>query len=154
MIQKSKIKRELKGSFTVEAAIVLPIILYVLLLIVYGAFYAYSSYTLSLNAYISVFRGSRTNLLKENAYQTTEESMKIFIQKELPAVTGIQYEIQSNLQRNDIEVEAKIQIPFMQSIMQAVWPVRISRYAKRTDPVFFLRNCRKVETLYKERRDI
>lgn len=155
-MQKSKGKRKIKikGSFTIEAAIVLPIIIYVLLLIVYGAFYAYSSYTLSLNAYISVFRGSRANLLKENAYHITEEAMKSFVQKELPAATNIQYEIQSDLQRNDIEVKAKIRIPFMQPLMQSIWPVYINRYAKRTDPVFFLRNCRSMEALYRERQDI
>lgn len=147
-------EKGLRGSFTVEAAIVLPMIVYVLLLIVYGAFYLYSSYTLSLHAYISVFRGSRANLLQRNAYQITEQSMQTFVQEELPAVTKIRYETAADMWDNEIEVSAEMRIPFAQSVIQKLFAMKINRYAERTDPMFFLRNCRKIKALYTERQDI
>ena len=140
----------LKGSFTIEAAIVLPLIVYVLLLVIYIGFYVYSSYALTLDAYISVFRGSRANLQKENAHQVTEETMKTALQEELPAMGNIAYDIQSDTWKNSITVKGMRKIPFMQSVISRWIPLHISRYAERTEPVFFLRNCRKLKAVLEE----
>ncbi len=151
--RKNRKERWMKGSFTIEAAVVLPVVLYVLLLVVYSALYLYSSYTLSLGAYISAFRGSRANLLKEDGCQAAARTMQGLTSEKLPAVENVQYMAEGNLWKNSVEAKTKIQIPFMQPILQKRFAVQIKRESGRIDPAFFLRNCRKVKALYEERRD-
>lgn len=140
MLQKS-----VKGSVTIEASVVLPLLIYSLLLIVYLSFYMYSRYALSLDAYSSVFRGSRSNLLTENAYETVDNAMGDFIKEPLPGLGGIRYEIESGMWKNVIEVKSSIRIPFAQSVINRIYPVHIRISAERTEPALFLRSCRKIE---------
>lgn len=141
------VRKSVKGSMTVEASVVLPILVYILLLIVYLSFYVYSRYALSLDAYISVFRGSRSNLLTENTYETVDNTMEDLTKEPLPGLGGIRYEIESGIWKNAIEVKSSIRIPFAQSVINRIYPVRINIYAERTEPALFLRNCRKIEKL-------
>lgn len=159
MMRESKmhnkhIAKGMKGSFTIEASVILPLIVYILLLVVYLSFYLYSSYVLSLDAYMSVFRGSRADMLCDNAYQVTEKAMQTFLTEQLPAVGDIEYNIQSTMWKTRMEVQGKVKIPFLQTVWNHIFPLYIVRYAERTEPVFFLRNCRKIQAGLTERQDL
>lgn len=143
-------RKELKGSVTVEASVVLPMIVYILLLVVYLAFYQYSNYALAADGYVSAFRGSRANLLAGNSDQTVCAAMEQFMKEPLPGVGGVSYETKSGMWRNEITIKGSIRIPFAQSVIAGKYPISMNVYAQRTEPALFLRNCRKIE----ERRNL
>ena len=142
-------KDGLSGSFTVEAAIVLPIVIYILLLVVYISFYLYSNYALALHAYISAFRGSRSSVA-EAGYAVTEESMQFFLQEELPAVGEIKHNIYTSMWKTQVEIKGKSRIPFWERWIERFAPIHISSYAQRIEPVSFIRNCRRLEAAFME----
>lgn len=133
-MKKSKWKEGQKGSFTIEASVMVPMICMVLLLILYVIFYYHDKNILSGATYeTAVWASGRKN------YE--EEEIKSYFQKrirgKLILFGSVQEEIQ--VEKEEIRISCVARKKRMKVTAQAA--------AKRTEPEKFIRNVRKLEKL-------
>lgn len=133
-------QKDVGGYFTVEAALVMPIVLYVIFMILYLLFFQYNRCLLELDMGIFALRGSlaqaetnedRAELLRKQAMELDEENY-----------IGWQCgKIQWKLEKGTLQVEQQgaLEFPFTEEL----WSVEVNYENHILSPVSFLRYYRK-----------
>ncbi|MDD3368622.1 MAG: hypothetical protein PHP50_06985 [Lachnospiraceae bacterium] len=140
------------GYFTIEATLLMPVIIMVILFLYYVSFYLYDCCLLSQDAYLVVLEGGR------NMYDDTETAT----QKAQSMINQQYFDkyMSWKANKNELYVDDK-NITVIQSGQVRVpmfskhfWKferqnffIKVKREGKRRDPVTFIRNCRKVMKL-------
>lgn len=143
-------RKKLSGYFTVEAAFIMPIVICILALLCYLGFFLYNRCTLLQNAYIMGFRGSVMDGLKneETAAYILKQGDKLLPQ--YYAVSNLNKNVTVSMFEISVHLQCEMRVPFAflsweQEKMNGVWEIQEEKKLDRTDPVDFIRVCRKVE---------
>lgn len=154
-ILKYKVKQSiwqshLSGSSTIEAALIMPIILTVLFLIIYLTLFLYGKAQLTRNAYAAVLRASQAEM------ETTQKRAAI-AKKEFETLQNESYLTGIDASK-DIQTDGDtitIQVDYCQNINSAVFMEKsLSRRAfagsmeykaKTNHPASFIWKCRRIE---------
>lgn len=154
---KIKIKYK-KASYTVEASLLLPLVLSVITFLIYGCFYLYDRTVLTGLAYESALFGSR---MEENnkdiILQQTKEKGNQLLSKKVINTRGIVTQVKVSgdnvlvSYRGDFKVPGGVLIEML--IKKYVVEIKVEGEAKRLHQVSFLRECRTVEALLDNSRE-
>lgn len=142
-----------KGYFTVEAALILPFTLAVIVFLIYIMFYQYNRCLADQDLGIMAFRGSLEKVEdKEQLLLILQDNIKNLYQDKFIAFQADS--IQINLKENMVCIEGggSTQVPFPQLSMltgQDNWRIHRQFVNHRMDPVLFVRTCRKLKEISK-----
>lgn len=136
-----KEKRRLSGSYTVEASFIFPMIVIVIIFIFYLMFFVHDKCVINAAADQAALRGSRVSASGGSVYQETENSVRELLDKRLLAAGNLIYDITVSSKEIQVVCKGEILIPFRDTRL----PIEVIGYAKRQDPVTFIRECRIIE---------
>lgn len=136
----------LKGSYSIEMGMILPLVLFVLVGIIYLVFYLYDISLMRQTVYLAGLRGGYSR-------NRTEEYVNVVLQygqekqKELWAAKDAQFQTEIRGNKIEINCEGRVEVPFGGRYFKNLWDYRIELRMERKRPVQLIRNCRKVEGL-------
>lgn len=145
--------RKYKGVYTIEAALIMPMILTVIVLIIYWAFFLHDRAILSNAAYTACLRGSQM-INSENVEGELNKICKDLYNNRLLATTDVSYEIKSGSKDITVTYYGNIKIPAGTLLCKYmtdgknVIEVKASGKAQICDAVKFIRDCRLLENAY------
>lgn len=143
-----KIKK-LEGSYTVEAALLFPLILSVIILVMYISFFLHDRCVMNQSAYQAALRASRVKTSEGKVMGTAERAADELMEKCMLATTGVTHSVDISGSEIKVRYEGTLRIPagvlFMNIYGSDGIRVEGSGSAKRKDPVRFIRQCRMVE---------
>lgn len=135
------------GYLTVEASLIMPVVLYVCIFIIYTGFFMYDRCLMKQDAYRAALRGSSVyRNSNQKVYNTAYEAMSEFAGEQYIAAEW-EYEmaVQSTVQ---VSVKGSIRMPF-RGIAELVgaeeWKIQEMAESKCISPVIFIRMCRGLE---------
>jgi len=137
--------KEKRAYMSMEAAMIMPMLIVVLVFILYIGFYFYDVCATSQFAYIAALRAGQQ---KEFTVEELEQYGKIqlieLLDNRLVAVDVWQEKIRVTARKIGVEVLAEIQMPFSNFISEkmGLWKININAEIIRTDPIKFIRNMR------------
>lgn len=150
--KKQKINDE-KGSFTIEAALVMPIIIIIIVMLLYLGFFLFNRCLITQEAYIGALRGSLYDeQLKENIFDKD-----IYVQNELEKQMGnkaialrkLDWNILVENKKITVKADAFVSIPFKQLLrnngFQNGWSISTQKENAIIHEVEIIRNIRKIE---------
>ncbi|MBD5544130.1 MAG: pilus assembly protein [Lachnospiraceae bacterium] len=143
------------GSSTVELSLIMPMLLTLFVFLIYLSFFLYNRVETTANAYICALRGSRMEQeTAEETYQKMKEESSALMKGSLLSVS--EYKEQIKVKGNSIQVTYGISqqvpgsaIPY-NLFYKDTWNFQITKKTKKLQPVFFIRNCRKLYNLNKK----
>lgn len=148
---KKLMKYGVNGYFTLEAAFILSLVFWIILLIIFLAFYQYNRCLLTQDTYRIALRGSQLK-------KTSEQDIKLKIQDE---ITNWYYEkyvaclwknpqVEITSKKVSISNYAEVLCPTIPQGLVSdnkLWKIDIEKNSKRTNPVNIIRNCRIIEKI-------
>ncbi len=137
-----------KGSYTVEASFLFPMILTVLVLLIYLSFFLHDRCVMNEAAYQAALRGSRIKTGDNAVIGATESAAEEMIQSALLATEEVSHQVSVTGSEVTVSYEGRLNIPagilFLPINGNGI-SVRGSGAAKRKDPILFIRECRVIE---------
>lgn len=141
--------KNFKGSYTVEASFLLPMIYTVIVVILFLAFFLHDRQILNSCAYNTALRGSQM-ISGENIYEELERSSEKLINNRLIMTKNVATDIV--IRGDEISVDYSGQLNFPVGTLLCEYfigtdyiPVRATGRAHKQDAVDFIRKCRIVE---------
>lgn len=149
MCERMKIDdmKNVSAYFTVEAAMVLPMVFSVVIIIIYMMFFQYNRCVLEQDVGILALRGA--NMQEENKNillkMLQSEAQKMDVNKFVAWETG---EIETKIEKNTVKVSqsGKLRFPFYGFGIggEHIWSTRVEYENERIEPTSFIRNYRKL----------
>lgn len=146
-------KKKTGGYFTVEAAYLMPFAIFLMALLCYLAFYMCNRCLIVQDTYILGLRGSRqtgqTN--KETAAYILEQGKELT--PKYHAISKLHKWVKAERTKITVELKGSMKLPFAclqweeSPKIGTEWEFQSLKEADRTDPVEFIRACRKVEKI-------
>ncbi len=148
---KKRIK--FKASYTIEAALLFPFILSVIVLVIYGAFFIHDRAVLDAAAYEAALRGSEVTDKSDDIYAKVKKTGEDTIDGRLLATKDLDMDIQITKDQVSVRYSGEFSIPggvvLVPGMSFSGIGVRAEGHSKRLDPGNFIRECRIVENLVK-----
>ncbi len=141
------IHKEIEGYFTVEAAMILPMVLMTIVLIMYLLFFQYNRCLMEQDIGILTLRGIALQVEdnQDRMKQLKEQAAGLYDEKYIAWENS---EIELTLEKGTICVEQSgwIKFPFWGGIFKEnrVWTTSVIDEKQIISPVSFVRNCRKI----------
>lgn len=143
--------KKLKGSYTIEASFLLPMILTIIVMIMYIAFILHDREILASAAYTSALRGSQV-LEKNDTFSTVQKHSFDLIKDRLIITQNITTDIEIDGDKIIVRYDGDINIPKGVILVPELFKagnnsIKVKAYgeAKRQDSIKFIRNCRIIE---------
>lgn len=144
-------KLSFSGVYTVEASLLFPFILSVIVFLIYMSFFLHDRCVMSQSAYQAALRGSRVKTEEGKVLGTAERAASELIEKSLLATRDVSHTVTLNGSEVKVTYEGTLSIPAGTLLMSISGSdgirVKGSGSAKRKDPVKFIRECRVIEKL-------
>ncbi len=144
-------KIKLKGSYTVEASLLFPFILSVIVFIMYMSFFLHDRCVMNQSAYQAALRASRVKTGDNKVMSTAERAAGELMEKTVLATSGVTHSIDISGSEVKVRYEGILRIPagtlFMRISGSDGIKVEGCGSAKRKDPIKFIRQCRVVENM-------
>jgi len=144
-------KTGFSGSYTVEASLLFPFILSVIVFLIYISFFLHDRCVMNQSAYQAALRGSRIKTEEGRVIATAERAASELIEGSLLATRNVSHTVTIDGSEVKVSYEGILSIPagtlFMNISGSDGITVRGSGSAKRKDPIKFIRECRVVENL-------
>ncbi len=139
--EKNKRKRNNRGSFTIEAAVIISFLVIVVNIILVLAFFLYNRFSLERAAAMGALRGSQA-VWEDNSYRSrkADEGVDEILSYNLLGTDRVEKEIAVKGNRISVALDMHIRR----------WYFHTEVEKKCINPVLFIRNCRKLESLRKE----
>lgn len=140
-------KREIEGYFTVEAAMVLPMVLLTIVLIIYLLFFQYNRCLMEQDIGILALRGAALQAgdNEDRMQQLKEEAAGLYSEKYIAWDGG---EIVLRLEKGKIYAErsGQINFPFRGGFLEEnqIWTMAVTYENHIISPVSFIRSYRKI----------
>lgn len=132
-----------RGSFTVEAAVIIPFIILVLTAVIILSFFLYDKCALERAAAMAALRGSQEVWEDNNIrYQKTDEGIGAVLENNLLGTSCVEKHVE--VKKDQVCVLLKMQYQWWNFSAQAEKGV--------VNPITFIRNCRKAEGVIKEQK--
>ena len=147
-------KFRLEGSYTVEASLLFPFILSVIVFIMYMSFFFHDRCVMNQSAYQAALRASRMKTGDNSVMGTAERAANELMNRTVLATSDITHSIEISGSEVQVRYEGILKIPagalFMSIFGSDGIKVSGKGCAKRKDPVKFIRQCRVVEKMVKK----
>ena len=140
-------KKEKNAYFTVEASLLMPLILGGIIFVIYLGIYLYDVCTLRQVSYIAVLRGSQLkDTSSEEIKNYADKQADQLMENQILAKENVQTEISVTKNKVKVNITAKITMPFAEFISEEIglWNMENEAEAYRLDPVDIIRNVRKI----------
>ncbi len=145
-MRKNRTGGGLRGSFTIEASLLLPVIIFLIWNILYLSFFLYDQSTVLQGCYCTALRTERMIGTAEEKKIAAEEKYKQVV-KQKTAATVLEYKMERSEDEVWVETEFTLQAPG-ENLFQSVWKGRQKQRADTWEPVAFIRKCRKAENIW------
>ncbi len=147
-----------RGSATVEAAVIVPIILVILWLVIYMGLYLYDRNVIYFDAYLSAFRAAElAGTGNEEVYSEAAVQMEQAIEGQLIALPEVSQEITVTRKGVQIAYSGEVVVPVVQNgLLFGEWASYAfagEARAERHRPVTFIRRCRALEKLAEQKAE-
>lgn len=141
--QKSSWEKDNRGSFTIEAAVIISFLIIVINIILVLAFFLYNRCSLERAAAMGALRGSQA-VWEDNSYRgrKADEGVNEILSYNLLGTDRVEKEITVKGNRISVALDMHIR----------QWKFHTKVEKKCINPVLFIRNCRKLESLGKEQQ--
>lgn len=144
-------KNMLKGSITIEASIIMPIIIIIVALLVYLSFFLYNRCIITQMTYISALRGSLSEENLARVEQSIQIEEKELFSNKVLAIAKIQFDNEIKNKNITLTTNASMRFPFAsyasQLKIKGNWNIIIKKNVEKIDALQFIRNCRKLDGL-------
>jgi len=143
---------ELKGSYTVEASLLMPLILGTIVILIYTSFFLHDRAVIYEGAILLANRyTNEQNLSDDRIKEKLLTESNIMIEKRVLCTRNISTDIKVTNSKIIVNCEGDFFFPDMY-VAKAVFQedgfhISTTKTMKRYDPVSFIRNCRKVQKL-------
>lgn len=140
-------KREKSAYMTIEATLIMPLIVGGVIFILYLGFYLYNACTVKQTAYIAALRGSR---IKKGSSAEIEDyvvkQVDELLQNQMLAREDIHKEIRISMGRINVKITTEIKMPFAGFLSSKVnmWKIEGQAWANRVDTIEIIREARKI----------
>lgn len=137
--------KEKRAYMTVEASIIMPMIVIVLVFILYIGFYLYDVCVAGQFAYIAALRTSQQKeLTMEELEAYGKKQLEELVTDRLVVTDTRQEKIKVTVRKIEVEISTMIQMPFSNFISEkmGLWKIRGNGEVVRTDPVKYIRSVR------------
>lgn len=135
-----------KGSFTVEAAYILPLIVFLIWNIVYLSFFLYNRSTILQGSYCSALRTERLYGTENEKREEAEEKYQLAVEEK--TVCGTLTE-EKEITNEKVSVRTKLDMQAPGGLFfWSSWHGEERQTAEKFQPVTFIRNCRKTENIW------
>lgn len=147
-----------KASYTIEASFIMPLIFSVMMLLIYGSFYLHDKAVLSGSAYEAALYGSRIeedhkDIIRE---ETRKKGSQIISDKMLNT-TDIAIMVEVTKDNIVVTYTGKFKVPggaLIQLLVKGYGDeIQVKGDMKRIHNVEFIRDLRKLETVFKENKE-
>lgn len=135
-----------KAYMTVEASLVMPMILGGIVLVICLGMYLYNVCTLQQAVYIAALRGSQQlGMSAEEVKEYTDRQLELLLEGQILAKSGLERTVCVSSRRVEARTEMKSQMPFFQGLLSVteVWTIEKTGKADRINPVDIIRNKRR-----------
>ncbi len=134
-----------QGSFTVEASLLLPMIIFLIFNLLFLSFFLYDQCTILQGCYCTALCTERAIGTEEEKNAVALEKYKWSVRKKAVAA-NISEDI--NVQNGSVTVETMFSMKAPgRYFFQSIWNGRQKQTADQWEPVTFIRKCRKAETI-------
>lgn len=131
------------GSFTIEAAIIIPFIVIVLTAVIFLSFFLYDKCSLERAAAMAALRGSQEVWEDNNIrYQKADEGIKAVLEANLLGTNCVEKHVE--VKGNQVCVLLKMQYKW--------WDFSAQAEKQAVNPITFIRNCRKAEGVIEKQK--
>ncbi len=140
-------RREAEGYFTVEAALVMPVVLWTLMFTIYLMFFQYNRCLMEQNIGVLALRGSMLQVQgnEERMKALQEQACELYDEKYIAWDSS---EIKLKLEKGHLQIEqsATLEFPFASGLLKEAkgWETNISYENRVLSPVSFLRYYQKL----------
>ena len=139
-------KKELKGSYTIEAALVFPFILGVMVFIIYMSFFLHDKAVMKCCAYQAALKGSMIRTSSDDMKAEALKAADYNISGLLLATQDLKTEVCVSGKEVTVSYKGKLHIPqgllFMRITGTESIPVEEKGTAYQKDAIEFIRQCR------------
>lgn len=142
-----KLKREIKGSYTIEAAVIMPLVLWVIVIIMYGAYFGYDVCCVQQGTYIAALRGEQQGGSSSVKQQTAAQRLEQYIREELWMVENMECRAETEYRSVRTWVKGNLHVPVDHHLFQTLWKLEAQSQVDRLRPVTFIRTCNKAESM-------
>ncbi len=147
-----KARKTLGGYFTVEAAFIVPMIVCILALLCYLGLFMCNRCMLVQDAYILGLRGSILYGEDNNRVVSTVLAESEGLTDKYFAVPSVQKNVEAGMLSVSVTLSGEMKVPIAfysweDKKMDGTWELQETKTLDRTNPVTFIRSCRKVETV-------
>lgn len=148
-------KRE-NGYFTVEAALIFPMVLLFTVMMIFLAFYSYDRCVLEQSAYEAALRGTGNHIKSaQEAYLSTYEAAGRLVEEKLFAMHDFQYDVSVSADFVTVRYHCVVNMPLMGWLCEYVsgtdLALDINGEARRCRQTRTIRSCRVINGLINER---
>lgn len=148
MKEKKLVKTgQLKGSYTVEASLIVPLLIMVVILLIYAVFYLYDVACIWQGSYLAALRAEIEGGELACKQQRAEETCTDYFRQELWALQNPQYQVNIDRGRIVTSMQAKMRVPVGGRIFHSLWQIEAAGEVKRIRPVAFIRTCNKAKSM-------
>lgn len=143
-LQKESSRRKNNcGSFTIEAAVIISFLVIVINIILVLTFFLYNRCSLERAAAMGALRGSQA-VWEDNSYRSrkADEGVDEILSYNLLGTDGVEKKITVKGNRISVALDMHVR----------KWNFHTEVEKKSINPVIFIRNCRKLESLGKEQQ--
>lgn len=147
-------KRE-NGYFTVEAALIFPMVLLFTVMMIFLAFYSYDRCVLEQSAYEAALRGTGNHIKNaQEAYEQAYEAAGRLVEEKLFAMHDFEYEVSVSAEFVTVRYQCVVNMPLMGWLCEYVSGIDlaldVSSDARRCRQTRTIRGCRVVNHLINE----
>lgn len=150
-----KYKSNWKGSTTIEAALLMPLLLGIMLLVIYFSFFLYNREAVTAIAYTAAIKGAQMEQEGKNRIQKEITRYVEDENKRLLFVSQAEHSVKVTTGKITVSIDIIQNTPF-QSILQQIGADGVFRYsveksAKRLHPASVIWEFRKAENVHAEK---
>ncbi len=141
-------RRKIRASCTIEASILFPFLLAVIVLIIYESFYIHDRTVLAVASNEAALRGSRITDPNCDISEKVRETGERETEGRLLSTKNLTMDVTVNSKEVKVTFTGDFGIPggviFAPGMGLGTDEIRVSAHSSRTDPVRFIRGCRLV----------
>ena len=152
---KNYLKESEKAYFTLEASLIIPMVLLFITLMIFMSFYSYDRSVLEHFAYEAALRGCgshvKTNL---EAQQLAQKAAGSLVEDKLFALKDFRYSADADANKVTVNYEGTVNMPFITWLGEYVpdidFSIKVKKTANRLHRTKTIRICRRINNLLKE----
>lgn len=138
-------KREMEGYFTVEASLLVPAAVMMIVFVLELCFFLYQSCFYHQAAYIAAFRGTLADGSNEEKYRCASIALEEVCEKDLIGGEERSQEIRAGALQVKVRlrIERPLLFPLLQLTGEKVWGMEIEKQCLNRNPVLYIRERRR-----------